>query len=283
MEKNESYKFEILEYIFNSKTNNGKNFIGTDITFTLPEIGKGFEAVGKTKPTSYSNFVLDLTRKNKGIERRLPQAIYSYGYDLRKKTGRVTGTKVNFCGEFVYTGKDELGNTRELCDWLVWGKPDKKILVNNCVPMIALPHLSNDEPSLFSVIDYCDILTRVLNTNVYRVQSPMKWQPNEIDGYYISENHGNLTVYPVEAKAVSTDDDINLVQMYGQYQTLVKKFAGQKTAIVRPIAVKMTSTGMMIAILENNAFYSTASKTDPMFHIHEIIEIELDKKIPSWG
>jgi hypothetical protein len=186
MAKNESSKFEILEYIFNKRTNNGKSLIGTDIAFSLPEIGQGFIAVGRTKPTSYSNFVLDLTRKNKGIEKRLPKSICNYGYDLRKKTGRVPGTKTNFCGEFIYTGKDSSGNTIELCDWLVWGKPDKKIIINNCVPNVVLPHLSNDEPSLFSVIDYCDILTKVLGVNVYRVQSPMKWQPNEIDGYYIS-------------------------------------------------------------------------------------------------
>lgn len=57
-----------------------------------------------------------------------------------------------------------------------------------------------------------------------RVQNPMKWQPNEIDGLYMSAD--GKTIYPVEAKAVSTGDDINLEQMPGQYKTITVKMPG---------------------------------------------------------
>ena len=102
-----------------------------------------------------------------------------------------------------------------ICSFISVSVNSEVITVTNNVPDIVIPFISNDEASLFSVIDYCDILSIVLKQEVKRVQSPMKWQPNEIDGYYVAKNARNTFVYPVEAKAISTSDDINLVQIYG--------------------------------------------------------------------
>lgn len=284
---NKAYdKMKVLQYIFDDKTKNGTQFIGQDISFTLKEVGEGIIATGGTPPTSWSNFVLDLTRKKNSIEQRLPPRVISMGYDLRKKTGRVEGnTTDNYCGTFVYRGFDEHGNTIPIQDWLEWGLPDRTVDVKNNVPDLVRRFISNDEASLFSVIDYCDILSTVLNQKVYRVQSPMKWQPNEIDGYYVAQTQRNIIVYPVEAKAVSTADDINLVQINGQYNTFIEKYRRNSfSLIVRPIAAKMEKDGVLLAIMEHNAMYDPVQNGDAnMFNVIEIVKVKLDPPLSAWN
>ena len=87
---NKTYnKHAVLAYLFDMKTNCGTQHIGEDIDFTLREVGEGIRATGGATPTSWSNFVLDLTRKRNTIAQRLPAHVIQYGYDLRKKTGPV--------------------------------------------------------------------------------------------------------------------------------------------------------------------------------------------------
>lgn len=119
-------KHLVLEYIFKTKTANGTKLIGQNIDFTLREVGDGIIATGGTPPTSWSNFVLDLTRKKATIDKRLPPYIINFGYDLRKRTGSVPGSNGdNYCGTFVYRGFDKQGNTIPIQDWLEWGEPEK--------------------------------------------------------------------------------------------------------------------------------------------------------------
>ena len=101
---NKTYnKHAVLAYLFDMKTNCGTQHIGEDIDFTLREVGEGIRATGGATPTSWSNFVLDLTRKRNTIAQRLPAHVIQYGYDLRKKTGPVPGGQSgdNYCGTFA--------------------------------------------------------------------------------------------------------------------------------------------------------------------------------------
>lgn len=278
-------KHHVLEYLFKLKTEDGTKYIGENIDFTLREVGEGIVATGGTPPTSWSNFVLDLTRKKNTIEQRLPAYIIRFGYDLRKKTGRVPESGGdNYCGTFVYRGFDEDGNTIPIQDWLEWGEPDRELTIENKVPDLVRKFISNDEASMFSVIDYCDILSIVLKQNIQRVQSPMKWQPNEIDGYYISQNRRNIYVYPVEAKAASTADDINLVQINGQYNTFIEKYTRNDfNLVVRPVAVKMEKTGMLLAVLEHNPLYNPVRNGEAsMFNVMEVVRVKLDPPLAAW-
>lgn len=280
-------KHDTLRYIFFLKTDNGKKRIKENIDFTLREVGEGIKETGGTPPTSWSNFVLDLTRKNKGIEARLPEEIIAYGYDLRKKTGPVPNSDDNYCGTFVYRGFDSTGKTIPISDWLVWRKPDRVIEIDSSsIPSIVEKFISNDEASLFSVIDYCDIFTQVFGHKVFRVQSPMKWQPNEIDGIYVGEDENSVFVYLVEAKAISTDDDINLVQMFGQYKMFIQKHpyhGGDKKLIVKPIAAKMRHEGAMFAVLIPNEEYDIENNlSSDMFVVDEIVHIKLNPTIENW-
>ena len=280
-------KFSVLKYMFMKKTNNGTINIGKNIDFTLKEVGEAIIATGGTPPTSWSNFVLDLTRKKNTIQQRLPLEIIEYGYDLRKKTGRVaSNSSDNYCGTFVYRGFDSHGNTIPIQDWLEWGVPDRTIIVNNCVPDLVKTFISDDEASLFSVIDYCDILSKVFNQKVYRVQSPMKWQPNEIDGYYVSECDSTIFAYPVEAKAISTADDINLVQMSGQFVTFLDKYKDNPfKLVVRPIAARMEKDGMILAVMEKDPSFSYQNQSSDkhILRVSEIVKIVLDKPLKNWN
>lgn len=277
-------KHSVLLHIFNSKIADGCR-VGDDIHFTLAEVNNGITATGGTKPASISNFVLDLTRRKAPITSRLPQQIIDLGYDLRKKTGPVPGSDSdNYCGTFVYRGKDEHGNTIPIQDWLEWDEPERTITISNVVPDLVQQFISDDEASLFSVIDYCNVLSTVFGTTIHRVQSPMKWQPNEIDGYYVGQRGRNTIVYPVEAKAISTGDDINLVQMYGQYKTFISKYSRDDLSlVVRPVAAKMEETGMLLALLEVNPLYNTTGNRDAnMFNITEVVRVVLDPPISNW-
>lgn len=260
-----SKKFPILEYIFNKKTSNGTRNIGNNITFTLKDVSEGYAACRIDEPASISNTVLDLTRQDRGINSRLPMSISSLGYDLKKKTG--SSPEGNYCGEFVYVG---VGNV--IHSWLVWDQTKERVVqVKNTVPTNVLGFISNDEGALFSVMDYCDALSYAINGTpgtIVRVQNPMKWQPNEIDGLYMSSD--GKSIYPVEAKAVSTGDDINLEQMLGQYNTIIAKMPGVK---IVPLAARMKPYGVDIAILKYNVYELVPT---------DFIKVQILPPIVSW-
>src|SRR5579875_1335500 len=251
-----SYKFPMLQYIFDKYTEKGTKGLTQSHAFT-------FQECKVDRPISTSNFVLDLTRQDRGIESRLPASIIKYGYDLRKKTGRVPGTRgVNYNGEFVYVG---VGNT--LHSWHHWSeKADVEITLDNKVPGEITMLLANgeallgrDEGALFSVIDYCDVLSFALHGkdqpgSVIRVQAPKKWQPNEIDGLYYSSKNGP-TLYPTEAKALTTGDQLNLEQMLGALNTIRERIPDIK---IVPLGIQMIDNGMRIGIFrETNNPYET--------------------------
>lgn len=237
----------MLEWIFN-KYNPEHDTSRKLIQFTLQDISDGYRALNIMEPASISNTILDLTRKKRPISSRLPESIYSLGYDLRKKTGRTgmllpNGKEINFAGEFVFVG---VGN--ELSEWLDWDMEFDEVfhLSPEKVPTQIRPFLRQDEGALFSVIDYCDIFSTILHNrpgHILRIQNPLKWQPNEIDGFYHGKWEEGDVLYPVEAKALTTGDDINLVQMLGGIRTLSDNLADFDISI-QPVAARMIRNGI---------------------------------------
>ena len=150
-----------------------------------------------------------------------------------------------------------MGKGKSLKSWLIWPKVLEKIKVNSsAMPKLAAQLIRPDEGGLFSVIDYTGVFSKVLHEgkrNVHRVQNPMKWQPNEIDGFYISQNGKDIDLYPVEAKALTTGDEINLDQLQGGFETVIQqmKRIGLK-ANVQQVAIKMIKNGIDIAIFPMN-------------------------------
>lgn len=265
-----SQKFPVLEYIFNKLTENGTKGMTQNHTFTLKDVSEGYRACNIPEPASISNTILDLTRKRRDIASRLPLSIIEHGYDLRKKTGK-TSTGEKYCGEFFYVG---VGNA--LKSWHIWAdEPDERVFVKNNIPKKIAKYLGKDEAALFSAIDYCDALSIAIyghnhSGTILRIQNPMKWQPNEIDGLYFSDFEGSDTFYPVEAKALSTRDDLNLVQMLGAYYMIKTKVPDIK---VIPLGIQMIENGMRIGIFREAGDHLEISK---------YIQVEFDPPIESW-
>jgi len=259
-----SFKHPMLEYIFNTITKSGTEGIGYNHSFTLADISSAYRALNIKEPASISNTILDLTRQDRGINSRLPESIIEFGYDLRKKTGN------NFAGEFVYVG---MGNA--ISSWYLWDiEPDYEVVCKNTIPEKIKPYLGRDEGALFSVIDYCDVLSYSLGDgipqSIIRVQNPMKWQPNEIDGLYHSNINGVETLYPIEAKALSTGDHINLEQMLGAYNTAVSKLGDVE---IVPLGIKMISNGMNIGVFK---------MAEGALSLHRFISVKFEPEIEAW-
>lgn len=279
-----SKKFPLFEYIFN-KFNPYKTEIPL-IQFTLQDITEAYDALKIKKPTSISNTVLDLTRKRNTIDHRLPQSIYSLGYDIRKKTGSTGTSNENYAGEFVYVGVG-----KELDQWLSFPKTyDESIPIeSSIIPNIIIPFLRNDESAMLSVADYLDMFSKILHAEpqqVKRIQNPVKWQPNEIDGFYVCEWDNEITLYPVEAKALSTGDDINIYQLLGGINMLHKriyselhnkkktkllKLLKKKDVYIQPIAAVMKDNEIHFAIYEKKVLGSDVGELNRVKAIKTIL------------
>lgn len=275
-----SQKHPLLEYIFrkyNPDVDTTKN-----VSFTLANISEAYRNVDVYKidvkgnqvrvlePASISNTILDLVRKNRGIRARMPDSLIQSGYDLRKKTGN------NFAGEFVYVG---FGN--ELSSWMKWPISVEQLTISSSsLPNLILDYLRRDEGALFSVIDYCDVLSQALYKNrntVIRVQHPLKWQPNEIDGFYVGIIDGVKTLFPIEAKALTTGDEINLDQITGGINTISSNLKDSHTYIV-PMAVKMIRNGILIVIFK----VCEAGQIIDHVEVEKTIEVSFDPPIAAW-
>ena len=276
-----SFKHPMLEWIFN-KYNPTHDTTKEIIQFTLQDISDGYRALGIREPASISNTILDLTRQKRPISSRLPESIYRLGYDLRKKTGGSgkylsDGKEISFAGEFVFVG---VGN--ELSEWLDWPDEFDKVFTISPqrVPSKILPFIRQDEGALFSVIDYCDIFSTVFENkpnSILRVQNPLKWQPNEIDGFYHGTWDDGDVLYPVEAKALTTGDDVNLVQMLGGIRTLSEKFSYHNTYL-QPIAARMVPNGIHFAVFQK---IKSGDYVDRMI-VTKRIEVIFDPEFEPW-
>jgi hypothetical protein len=265
-----SKKHPILEYIFNKYYDAKKP--QSIIVFYLSDISEGYKATKQSEPVSISNTILDLTRQDRGIDSRVPKAISKLGYDLRKKTGQGPDGK-KYAGEFV-----KVGIGKSLQSWIKWPEDFEELTVSTkMVPDIVLKLVRQDEGALFSIIDYTNVLSIVLRNNkqeIHRIQNPMKWQPNEIDGFYAEDSGKRITIYPVEAKALTTGDEINLDQLQGGYRTVKLHVESMKIdADIVPIAMKMVENGINIAIFEPNEVPQNACR-----YVH----VEFQPSIRNW-
>lgn len=266
-----SYKHPILEYIFQTKTN-GLAELPDEIVFTYEDIRLAMAALGieRDAQASISNFTIDLTRRAASHESRVPESIWESGYDLDRASSREA--RRGIAGRLV---RKELKPQEP---WIVWPEisADDTVAIPNQVPREVQLFLGNDEGALLSVIDYCDILSLVLHGQrgtIKRVQHPKKWQPGEVDGLYFSTFEGKDTLYPVEAKALSTGDNVNLAQIQGMYKTIKGKI---DNADIIPLAIQMIPEGMYIAVLEN------INEHSDMLIITRYLKVELNPPIEKW-
>ncbi len=269
-------KQSILEEIFKSK------FLGDaskqiEIPIYFEDIRDAGEKLGMELPVSYSNFVLDLCRKNRGIQKRVPKVVVDCGYDLKKATGSEPNSLRKLVGKFMYVG---VGN--EIQSWISWPEPRLIIEVDSSgLHPTVRKLLRKDEAAMFSMIDFLDLLTIATENahgSVHRLQSPMKWQPNEIDGMYFSEDESGLIFFPVEAKALTTKDEINVDQLAGGFRTVksqVQKIGLSEEFQIQSVAALMTVNGIRFA------FFPTNIEPDA-FVDFDFIEVKFDPPLDAW-
>jgi hypothetical protein len=266
----------ILQEIFREKFG-GISENQREIPIYFDDIRKAGLALDMELPVSYSNFVLDLCRKNNGIKKRVPPIVIEHGYDLKKATGTDPGNGQKLVGKFVHVG---VGN--EINSWITWPNPRLSIEVDSSILHSTVRKLlRQDEAAMFSIIDYLDLLTIATGNSygtVHRLQSPMKWQPNEIDGMYFADDAGGLIFFPVEAKALTTKDEINIDQLSGGFRTVqaqVERINLGTKPRIQSIAALMTSNGIRFAFFPDD--------TEPTAEMEfDFIEIVFDPPLDSW-
>lgn len=273
----QSFKHPMLEHIFFKKNPKGDTTLEV-ISFTLEDISIAYRELGIKEPASISNTILDLVRKKRPISSRLPETVYSLGYDLIKKTGSTENGK-SFAGEFIFVG---VGN--EINSWLEWPDEYDNVLEisSKGIPGGILEFIRSDEGALFSVIDYCDVFSILFynkQNSVIRVQNPLKWQPNEIDGFYFSNENNHIQLFPVEAKALTTGDDINLEQIQGALTVIVQKYV-DRDILIRPLATKMVKNGILIAEFQP---IKTLGNNSAAIEVNKFHKISFNPPIDSWS
>lgn len=238
-------KHKMLKVVFNKYYNKSKP--QRVIAFYLSDISWGYRRCGIPEPASISNTILDLCRKDNGKDSRVPKYISDLGYDLRKRTGKDAATGKKYAGEFVHVG---VGNA--IKSWLIWPDDMTEIVVSSKdVPKLVLRFIRPDEGGLFSIIEYTDALSKAIyggKHKIIRIQTPMKWQPNEIDGLFGTEIDRKIILIPCEAKSLCTKDAINMDQLQGEYRTWKGVMSGEKNIHVQYIALRQIENGIDIAV-----------------------------------
>jgi len=270
-------KHQILHEIFRVKFE-GYQEKQREIPIYFVDIDIAAAELDMKLPVSYSNFVLDLCRRNRGIEKRVPSNVIKSGYDLKKATGIDPLNNKKLVGKFVHVG---IGN--EIDSWITWPEPRLSIEVDSSNLHLTVRRLlRKDEAAMFSLIDYLDLLTKVTDSSygkIRRLQSPMKWQPNEIDGMYFADNADGLTFFPVEAKALTTKDEINIDQLSGGFRTVqlqIQKINLEVEARIRSVAALMTENGIRFAFFPDNTEPNAAIEFD-------FVEVKFNPPLEAWS
>lgn len=271
--KYRSYKHPILEYIFEKRTDGlTDSEMPDEIIFTYEEVREAMNElkIERKDQASISNFQVDLLRRKSSHESRVPDSIWDKGYDFDRVSNRKA--RENIAGRLV---RKELKPEEP---WIIWPEIDEQNTINviNRVPEEIEPYLGKDEGALISVMDYCDVLSLALHNQpgtIKRVQHPKKWQPGEVDGLYFSSHEGKSILYPVEAKALSTGDSVNLAQIQGAYKTIIGKISNVEIIF---LAVQMIPEGMYLATLERE----NADKDE--LAITRYLKIRLVPSLSAW-
>jgi hypothetical protein len=107
----------------------------------------------------------------------------------------------------------------------------------SCIPIEVIDLVRTDEGGVLSVVEYCGILDLIAGAKVYRVQSPVKVFPNEIDGLYAYKKNDKRIIFTAEAKSKG-GDVILKHQIYGAASKALEFFGNFVDAII-PLGIKI--------------------------------------------
>jgi len=90
--------------------------------------------------------------------------------------------------------------------------------------------------------------------------------------------NGIRTLFPVEAKALTTHDEINLDQILGGVQTISANLRNTHAHII-PLAIKMVKNGIQIAVFSK----CEAGCDVTTIQIEKTIEVSFKPPIQAWS
>jgi hypothetical protein len=261
-----------LEYIFIHKFDPQNP--QQEIPFTRDEVRNAIIATGGAVPLNLNNFVKDLTRT--GASDARSSSAREAGYFLRE------GTHTGSIGVFFRDSGPLAGAIAVICPGDL---EPKKITLS--LPSETHDLLRPDEGGLLAVLEYGHLLDDFFDMpqgTIKRVQSPVKVQPHEVDGFFVMKQGHRRIPIPCEAKSQG-NDVITLSQIVGVAAAALQRLLEDDMAEVIPIGAKIESNGdVFIArfpectigdLLGLNAKLTASS-------VVKQVRYRLDPKPPKW-
>lgn len=261
-----------LEYIFNKKFD--PRHPQQEIPFTRDEVRDAIVATGGRVPSNPNNFVKDLTRSGNSDSRS--SSAREAGYFLRE------GTHSGSMGIFFKDTGPLAGAIAVICPEDL---EPKKIALS--LPSETHDLLRPDEGGLLAVLEYGHLLDDFFDVprgTVKRVQSPVKVQPHEVDGFFVMKQGHHRIPIPCEAKSQG-NDVITLNQIVGVAAAALQRLLEDDMVRAIPIGAKIESNGdVFIArfpecttsdLLGLNAKLTASS-------VVKQVRYRLDPKPPKW-
>lgn len=242
-----SYKAPILLYFFFSQYDPGDpQEIITASIYDVRNVAETLNMVDRLPPLNLANVFKDLVRNGK-MPRYL-SAIQDLGYEIRQVEGGAEFINVVMSPEL----RDAMDVDTSLSAQ-VW--PSERI------PQIPFHLIRTDEGGVLSALEYSGLLSHVFGSEVQRIQSPLKLQPNEVDGCYVHRNdEGELVFLSIEVK--SKGGDVLLKhQIVGAARGALSKYRDVINVVV-PVGVKLANDNSLYIAL----FEPIRDEADPLGH-----------------
>jgi hypothetical protein len=265
-------KADALEHIFNNKFD--PQDPQQEIPFTRSEVRDAIIRTGGTVPLNLNNFVKDLTRTGKS-DARSPSA-QEAGYFLRE------GTHTGSMGVFFKDSGPLAGAIAVICPEDL--KP-KKITIT--LPTETHDLLRPDEGGLLAVLEYgllLDDFFDVRRGTIKRVQSPVKVQPHELDGFFVMKREQGRVPIPCEAKSQG-NDVITLNQIVGVAAATLQRLLEDDMTGVIPIGAKIESNGDVFIARFPECTTSDLSNLKAKLTASSVVKqvrYRLEPKPPKW-
>ncbi|WP_129670401.1 hypothetical protein [Candidatus Chloroploca sp. Khr17] len=201
------------------------------IDLNMEEIKQYLDRRGET-PGNIHNFFKDIVRSGK-----MPSQLS----ELKQLGYHIIQTEKG--GAFVRSTNDSVSDIVDISTQEVI----YETLNSDLLPAIVWELIRTDEGAIMSILEYCKILERVTGAHqVFRVQAPLKVQPNEVDGCYVFEQNGLTTLIAVEAKSKGSDVLLKH-QIFGSAHQALNHF-GMFVDEVRPVGIKIQLDNTLLVV-----------------------------------
>ncbi len=251
------YKGPVLRRIFFRKYDhkNPQDIIPAPILEVIDTI----EEFGLKRPGNIHNCFKDIVRNGK-MHRDLGP-IVDLNYEIRQ---------VDRGGEFINSDREDLRDIIDLPE-------DQKIIkVNSAsIPAQVIGLIRTDEGGILSAVEYSEILNQMTKCKVLKVQSPIKVQPNEIDGGFLYEQNGKRIFLSIEVKSKGSDVLLKY-QLFGGAKQAQSNF-GELIDKVIPIGIKLERDNSIYIVR-----FPEITKKNPWPQIEEVFRYYLSPTPESW-